>query len=187
MAKKFWQTWTLFIQYNTGKMKWSYKHDHCIKCGTCNHKYKGNWLCTSCWDRQRDRDPKRIATKRKAWNKYHKKNYKPVVTKDTTREYRSKVINIISNKREIRNKASRKYYYNHRIMIRFQERVKTMKKNWQKPMQLYIAGQTVELPFETLERPKNTSDPRYQKWVRDMRDLDEIRQYFLLKKDLKKQ
>lgn len=187
MAKQFWHTWTLFIQYNTGKMKWSYKHDHCIKCGTCNHKHKGRGLCTSCWDKQRDKDPKRLRIKRKAGTKYHQKTYKPVVTKNITRQFKSKVTNIISNKREIRNKASRKYYYNHRVMIRFQERIKTMKKNWKKPMQLYIAGQTIELPFETLEKPKKTTDPRYNTWVNNMRDLDEIRKYFLLKKDLKKQ
>ena len=62
-----------------------------------------------------------------------------------------------------------------------------MKKNWKKPMQLYISWQTVELPFETLERPKNTSDPRYKTWLKDMQDLQEVRAYFLLKKDLKKQ
>ena len=70
--KAFWHTKTLFIQ--GWKYKWSYKYDHCIKCLWVQYKHKWNWLCTSCRDKERANDPKRIETRRKAWLKWHKTN-----------------------------------------------------------------------------------------------------------------
>ena len=71
--KAFWHTKTLFIQ--AWKYKWSYKHDHCIKCLWVSFKHKGNWLCTSCWDKERTDNPLRKASRYKASMKFHNANY----------------------------------------------------------------------------------------------------------------
>ena len=72
MAKEYGHTWTLFIQW--WKYKWSQKYEHCIECWLVKFKHKGRWLCTSCWEKERDKDPKRKAVKYKAWHKWHVAN-----------------------------------------------------------------------------------------------------------------
>ena len=95
--KAFWHTKTLFIQ--AGKYKWSYKHDHCIECWQTKFKHKWRWLCTSCWDKKRDKNPKRKEVKYKAWHKWHiinkpkkpREEWKPMWTKKRlTSEQRKK-------------------------------------------------------------------------------------------------
>lgn len=69
MAKEFGHTGTLFIQ--AWKYKWSYRHEHCIKCWQVKFKHKGRWLCTSCWDKEKDNDPNRKEQKYNAGHKWH--------------------------------------------------------------------------------------------------------------------
>lgn len=67
--KKYWHTKTLFIQW--WKYKWSFKYEHCISCWKVEKPHKWRWLCTSCWDKERDKNPRRKEVKQKARHKWH--------------------------------------------------------------------------------------------------------------------
>ena len=79
--------WTKFIQW--WKIKWSYKFDKCIICWTCKHKHKGRWLCTSCWDKERIKNPKRkesvLKASKKHSNKYYYENRKVLLLLNKTK------------------------------------------------------------------------------------------------------
>ena len=87
--KAFWHTQTLFIQAD--KYKWSYKFYHWQECKTCNFKHKWRWLCTSCWDKERANDPKRIEVRQKAWKKWHE-IHKPRKPREEWKKMWAKVI-----------------------------------------------------------------------------------------------
>jgi len=74
--KAYWHTKTLFIQ--AGKYKWAYHYDHCIECWKVDKPHKWRWLCTRCWDKQRDSDPRRKQIKLKASRKFSEKKRIPL-------------------------------------------------------------------------------------------------------------
>lgn len=53
-------------------MKWSRNYKYCIKCYTNTNKHKWNWLCTSCFDKNRykNNEKRRIQNKIR-WTKFH--------------------------------------------------------------------------------------------------------------------
>lgn len=139
--KAFWHTKTLFIQ--AGKYKWSYNHDHCTECGTCKFKHKGNWLCTSCTEKKRFKDPKRklvleksnnlwIENNRKQFNEYQKQWHKEYHEKN------KEAINLL------------------RAGLRHQKAGKPV---------IIVMGKPI--PFMELIKPNSTLDPRYAEWKKN--------------------
>lgn len=109
------------------KKIWSFKFEKCINCWSKNFKHKSKWLCSSCFDKKR----------------FSEKNYK--------------------EKRKIQNI---KYFFKKKILLSlkkmdkkeqisfYEKEVKKMKVEGKVPLQAYIWGKIVELPFETLKKPK---------------------------------
>ena len=136
MSKEFWHTKTLFIQ--AGKYKWSYKFDHCKECGNCDHKHKGNWLCTRCHDKKRDNNYKRKLIKQKAWKKWHELNYKPVIEP----KKKAKNFNLKEYQKQWRKE-------NIDALLLKEKTIRMMKK-WKSCLSIMINWKTRYLPFESL-------------------------------------
>jgi hypothetical protein len=157
--KKYWHTKTLFLQ-NWKYYKWSYKYNHCIVCGTCNHKHKWKWLCTSCFDKQRYNDPKRIITRKKISNNYYLKSKTDIIKKE-------KIYNNI-----------KKYQEKNKEILRLLRLVRYKKNRWYKIMEYNINWKIKYLPFETLEKPKTHNDKNYNKWQQDIKDFELLKKYY---------
>lgn len=164
MSKEYWHTKTLFIQ--AWKYKWSYKFNYCIKCWTCNHKHKWNWLCTSCWDKERDKTNKRKEIKQKAWKKWHKTNYIPVIE----RKKRVKTFDAKTYKKEwrIKNKEA----------LLLKAKAYRMVKKGINCMQININWKYKYLPFETLEEPKTTTSKNYDNFKQNLKDFNILKKYY---------
>lgn len=157
--KKYWHTKTLFLQ-NWKYYKWSYKYNHCIVCGNCNHKHKWKWLCTSCFDKQRYNDPKRIITRKKISNNYYLKSKTDIIKKE-------RIYNNI-----------KKYQEKNKEILRLLRLVRYKKNRWYKIMEYNINWKIKYLPFETLEKPKTHNDKNYNKWQQDIKDFELLKKYY---------
>lgn len=169
MSKEYGHTWNLFIQRQNWKFKWAYKFEHCIKCWNCNHKHKWNWFCTACFDKERDKDKKRIETKRKAWLKWHKLNYKPVEVK--------KVI----EKTFDREKYIKEWNLKNKEVLKLKWKAYRMRKKWLFCMQMIINWKTIYLPYsEMIEKPTTTwlNFKKYDEWKEQQRQFDLIKNYY---------
>lgn len=139
--KAHWHTWNLFIR--GWKYKWSYKHDHCIECGTCKFKHKGKGLCTSCTEKKRAKNPKRKLTLEKANTTWIKKN------RDQFNDYQRKWHN--------------EYYHkNKEVMDLLRAGLRYKKAG--KPV-LIVQGKPI--PFMELIKPNSISDQRYAEWKKN--------------------
>lgn len=137
--KKFWHTWTLFIQ--AWKYKWSYKHDYCIECWKCDFKHKWNWLCTSCWEKKRDNTKRRKEVKRKAWLKRHQNNYQP-------RERKKRESNFD------KEKYKKEWYQKNHEAILLKAKADRMRKKWIQVLKMIINWKEKYFPWEwLLEKP----------------------------------
>lgn len=169
MSKQFWHTKTLFKQNWTWKFKWSYKFDYCQSCLWVKFKHKGRWLCTACWDKERDKNKNRLETKRKAWLKWHKENYKPV-------EVRKKKIKIFDLA-----KYRKEYYEKNIEVLKLKAKAYRMRKKWLFCMQMIIRWKIIYLPFsEMLEKPTTTwlNFKKYDEWKEQQRQFNLIRNYY---------
>ena len=168
--KNAWHTKTLFIQW--GKYKWACKYDHCVECKTCTSKHKWRWLCTKCWDRNRDNDPKRKEIKYKAWHKWHTIN-KPRKPREEWKPMWQKPFLSLEDKKK----------YMHEWYIKWRDAILTIKK-WvirKKKWLPYVEYMGYPLPFETLSKPfdinQTCSDEVVDKWRSDMILFDKVREY----------
>jgi len=156
-----WHTKTLFIQW--WKYKWSYKFNHCIKCLTCENKHKWKWLCTKCFDKNRDKNFNRKKVKLKAWLKYYQKH------KWTDKE-----------KIRLRNVA-KVYYQKHKEALKIIQRVRNRLKAWKKCLKIVINWKDRYLPFENIEKPNCTTSNMnlYDEWREKIRQLDILNNYYI--------
>lgn len=165
--KKYWHTWTLFIQ--AWKYKWSYKHDYCVVCWKCDFKHKWNWLCTSCWDKKRDNNERRKEIKRKAGLKYHEQNYKPV----------------IERKKRVKSFDAKKYrkeWYNKNIeALKLKAKAYRMMKKGIQCLKMIINWKEKYFPFEWLiEKPTTTWNKfkEYDQWKEQQRQFIILKKYY---------
>lgn len=144
------------------KMKWSYKYDKCIKCNSFNFKHKWHWLCTSCWDKKRDKNTKRKNQKLQAWNKYYEKN------KNTDKE------------KERLRLVARNYYNKNREALKYLQRAKTRIKTWKPCLTLNINDKIISLPFEDLEKPQiyKGNEKLFEEFREKENIIDIIREYY---------
>lgn len=160
--KAFWHTWTLFIQAE--KYKWSYKFDHCQQCKTCNFKHKGRWLCTSCWDKERANNPKRIEVRKKAWKKWHeihkprkpREEWKPMWQKPTWFDQKS---------------YQHEWYMKNRDAILFLKKWAVCKRLWKPVLEIMWK----HIPYIDLEKPKNIDF--YDEWKKNSDIFDKVKKY----------
>lgn len=171
MSKEFWHTWTLFIQ--AWKFKWSYNYEHCIKCWTVTFKHKWRWLCTSCWEKERDKTKRRQEVKRKAWSKWHKEHYiysdwskkkwpKPFLTKDDKKTYKKEYM--------------RKHRERYKIIKEWKER----KEKWLSYLEYNINWKIIYLPFWDLVKPNCTTNNMYlyDEWKEKIRKFNIIKNFY---------
>jgi len=166
--KKYWHTGTLFLQ-NWKYYKWSYKFDFCIECKTCNFKHKGRWLCTSCRDKERDKNETRKKQKYNISKKWHKKNYEPV----KERKKRKSNFNPVEYRK--------KYYNENKEVIKYLAKVYRMKKKWLQCIKIIINWKQRFLPFtELLEKPTTTwlNFKIYEEWKEEQRIFDLIKLFY---------
>ena len=166
--KVFWHTKTLFLQ-NGKYYKWSYKHTHCIECGNCNHKHKGNGLCTSCFDKNRANKPNRLISRKKACKKFYEENYEPVIE-------RKKKPKIFTG--DVERVYKRKWYDDNRPAMKLKAKIKRRKQKWLPCIVIMIKWKTKYLPFETLEKPAVTTDKWFSQWQKNMKDYDILIAYY---------
>lgn len=86
--KKYWHTKTLFIEW--WKYKWARKYDYCIYCKNVEKPHKWRWLCTKCWDKERDNNPNRRKVKKKSSEKWHKNNYQYIPIEEQKKKWTKK-------------------------------------------------------------------------------------------------
>lgn len=55
------------------KGKWAWKYDKCINCSTKKIKHKGRGLCLHCWDKERDKKPRRQIIKKQSHDRWYYK------------------------------------------------------------------------------------------------------------------
>jgi len=139
--KAYWHTKTLFIQW--WKYKWACKYDHCINCLKCDKKHKWRWLCTSCWDKERDKNPKRKEIKHKAWMKWHVIN-KPKKPREEWKKMWPKPtwFDQIQYKKD--------WYRMNREPILLLRKWESRKKKWLPCIEYRAPKRTVYLPFDDL-------------------------------------
>ena len=144
MGNLYWHTWTLFKQWN--KLRWSYKYDFCQICYTCNSKHKGNWFCTKCYDRLRNKKKSRKEQQKKSSNKYHIKNYKHTFN---IKWYKGKIKRILEEDKykEMRKKAYNKWYDKEKY-------IKNILKEWsiKRTTIFNIWNKNIYLPFEIVDK-----------------------------------
>lgn len=166
--KQYWHTKTLFIK--AGKYKWSYKYNHCIKCWTCDHKHKWRWLCTSCWDKQRYNTPKRKEVRAKASQRFCEKNRIP---RDQWKKMWPKP-KWLYNEEEYK----KQWYNDNRPALLLMWKAKRLIQSGKPVMQMMIKWKTRYLPFETLEKPKAMTDPRYNQWKKNNEEFQILMRYW---------
>jgi len=156
--KKYWHTWTLFI--NWWKYKWAYKYEHCIECWQSNSKHKGKWLCTKCWDKERGKTGKR---KRQNMIKSRKFYYKERILMFLVKtEFKKKKRNWTNESMDIYKKE---WYKQNKERISLEKKTKTRLKNWLPCLQMYIKWKLRYFAFAWIDKPKVKPefDLNYQK------------------------
>ena len=175
MSKKYWHTWTLFLQ-NWKYYKWSYKFDYCIECKNCDSKHKWNWLCTSCWDKNRQNNARRKITRKIAWIRfsYRRRVLHRLITKQ--RIYKKLDPDIL---KENRNKTIQKWIDKNREVINLQNKVYRRKRKWLPCLKIIINWKDRFLPFESLEKPATVfQNPKYDKWKKEQKEYDILINYY---------
>jgi hypothetical protein len=118
-------------------------------------------------DKERDKNKNRQETKRKAWLKWHRANYKPV-------EVRKKKIKTFDAK-----KYQKEWYLENIEVLKLKAKAYRMRKKWLNCMQIIMKWKIKYLPFtELLEKPTTTwwNFKKYNIWK------EQQRQFILLKK-----
>ncbi|NDK08255.1 hypothetical protein EOM39_03315 [Candidatus Gracilibacteria bacterium] len=147
--KKYGTTGTLFKQGK--KYKWSYKYEHCVECGTCKFKHKGNGLCTSCWDKKR-------AIHNKNRQRTLRINKIRWYAKRMVRHYLIKTHRLKGGPKKILTEEQKKQYKKdwekkNRYPKKLIKIVKERQKNGLYCMQIVINGTLRYLPFDNLYKP----------------------------------
>lgn len=169
MTKKFWHTKTLFLQ-NGKYYKWSYKYTHCRECGNCDHKHKGRWLCTSCFDKERAKNMSRKAQMKVIWRRWHEKHYTRVVEK-------KKIVRHYTDE-SIRDYQRRWYKENHDAMLLLYK-IKRRKLRWLLCMEIIIKWKTRFLPFESIVRPsKRCTQKEYDEYKKSENQFKTLVDYY---------
>ncbi len=174
MPKMYWHTKTLFLQ-NWKYYKWSYSFDHCIVCGTCKFKHKGRWLCTSCWDKERKNKRNRKISRKIAWVKYSfRRRIKHWLdTKIAPKYWPARILS-----EEDKKEYKKSWYEKHKEVMKLISKAYRMEKKWLNPLKIMVNWKTRLLPFTTLEKPKMTTDPKYDEWKKNQSDFLKIRSYY---------
>jgi len=111
---------------------WSRKYTECQECKTTNFKFKAKWLCTSCYDKQRFKSPKRKQSLRKSVNKRYYNN-----------QGNEEVL-------EVRRADYRRHYNNKREVILLAKKARYKQRNWLPHMIMRVNWIAYPLPFETI-------------------------------------
>lgn len=176
MAKKFWHTWTLFLQ-NGKYYKWSYKYNHCIECGKCDFKHKWKWLCTSCFDKKRKENPKRKFNLKKQNLKHYFKSRVLLFLEKTERKKKQKTFNLEKYKKQ----WYKQWYKENQEALLLKAKAYRMKRKWIKCLEMIINWKTKYLPFtEIIEKPATTwlNFKKYDEWKEQQRQFDLLKKYY---------
>lgn len=162
--KAFWHTKTLFIQW--WKYKWSFHFDHCTQCGKCDKKHKWRWLCSSCWEKDREKSDRRKEQKYQAWHRF---SIKKRIPKELQRKKKP-----IFTREELtvhRKEAYTKWY------TEWKEAILILRK-WQELKKLGIVLPEYKwkpIPFDIW--PRDDKKEIYEQYKERMRKFDHIKAY----------
>ncbi|RKW20174.1 hypothetical protein D8B46_10005 [Candidatus Gracilibacteria bacterium] len=148
-----------------GKFLWSYKYERCIKCNRQVFKHKGKGLCTSCWDKERRKMGNRPKSRKIAQIKW---NLKRKIIKALTKIQ-------IKKESNFNKQIYQKIWY-------YKKKTKKLKEKGKIPLKVYIGEKLIELPFESLERPKLIGHYRGKKEIETGKEFykkyeEEMKQY----------
>lgn len=153
--KAYWHTKTLFLR--ACKYSWSYKHEHCTECGTCDFKHKWNGLCTSCYDKKRAKK-----LDRKLWNRERQLKY--MRTSEVFREYQ--------------RKRKREEYSKYGEAISVLRKWDRWKKSGKKVIEINIKWRYYALPLSQIHKPEwHTEDEKMEQYKEDSRIFESILEY----------
>lgn len=160
--KAYWHTKTLFIQ--GWKYKWACKYEHCIECWQTKFKHKWRWLCTSCWEKERDKTERRKEVKYKAWHKWHIEN-KPKKPREEWKKMWPKPTGFD------RSEYGKQWYQKNREVILLLNKWKVRKRKWLPVIE--ILGKYI--PYINLEKPPTLK--WYDEWKQNQQIFDKIIQF----------
>lgn len=166
--KEFWHTKTLFKQW--WKYKWSLKYNYCIECKTCDSIHKGRWLCTKCWDKERNKNPKRKLQKYKSHIKHY--DYARIFN---TKWFRTRIDDILTNyARDKKNQITANL--NRKEIWSIKKRIKRRLDKWLPCLKIIINWKIRYLPFEDLIKPKDIN--LYEEWKEKDKQFKILKKYY---------
>lgn len=160
--KAYWHTWTLFIQW--WKYKWACKYENCVSCGKVDKPHKWRWLCTRCWDKERDKDPKRKEIKYKAWHKWHIEN-KPKKPREEWKQMWPRPTWF--NEKEYKHE----WYMNNREVILLLRKWEVRKRKWLPTIQILWK----HIPYFDITKPKSLE--WYDEWKKNQELFDKVKKF----------
>lgn len=164
MAKAYGHTKTLFIQW--WKYKWSFKYEHCISCGKVEKPHKWRWLCTRCWDKERDKNTKRKQQKYNVWHKWHITN-KPRKPREEWKPMGTKKRITLEQKKEYQRQWYQKW--KEAIMILNKWRI------WSKKWIILPLYKWKPIPFDIW--PRDDKIETYEEYKERVRKFDVVKQF----------
>lgn len=171
--KNKWHTKTLFLQ-NWKYYKWSYKYDNCIQCKTCKFKHKGNWLCSSCYDKKRKikDDKRKFQLKKQNWKHYYKRRVLLFLEKKEDLRFWKRE----SNFDQKVYKA--KWYQENYERIRLINKLRIRQRKWLNCLKMIIKWKDVYFPFEWIEKPSKVDSIEYEKYKENLKEFNILKKYY---------
>ena len=156
-----------FFRTKWGRVVWSFKYERCTNCKSQNYKHKWHWLCVRCWAEERNKN----------WKKSERKEFSIIKW-----NLKRKFLKILDWKKKrwrkdiFRDKAEYK-----KVWI-FKQKALSLKLKWKIPLKMYFCWELVELPFETLEKPRLIGNYRGKKQIEAWKEFykkyeEEMKQY----------
>lgn len=162
MAKEYGHTNTLFIQW--WKYKWSYKYDHCISCGKVDKPHKWRWLCTRCWDKERDQDPKRKEYKKTKCHEWYVENNPKKPREEWKSKWRKPTW---FSKKEYQHQ----WYMKNRDAIWLIRKWEVRRKRWLPTIQIFWK----HIPYFDITKP--IALEWYDEWKKNIELFDKVRKF----------
>ena len=148
--KNKWHTGTLF--FKDGRYWWSYKFETCRECKTVRFPHKWRGLCTSCWDKERNKKTTRRKIVRNIAGirfSYRKR----VLNRITIDKRVYKKLDIASLKKN-RKHSLKTYTDKNREILNLRNKVYRRLQKWLPCLAIIIEWEKKYFPFEWIEKTK---------------------------------
>jgi len=182
MPKKYWHTHTLFKKWK--KFYWSFKYNHCKKCGQVDNPHKWNWFCIKCWESyRRTNSPRRKITvkinQKKFW--IRKRIKRILKTPERKPIWAEKIYwkATPEKTKQTKLKANRKYYNKNKEAIYLRSKANLRKKQGKVTQEIIINWICRYFPWDYfIEKPGSTTDPKYEDYRKQQKEYRILRKFY---------